>query len=119
MTTKTSNVISTGKLAGHVFACAPSVGFSTPILNGTGVSGVFGMRPVSLSGLDLSLLPVRERGGNQRPTGALAAGVVAQAEVKAYAFAAAASAGAQTKQQTTHHHEMWAFRGPEPWSPPA
>jgi hypothetical protein len=118
VTTNTSSFITAGKLAGPAFACAPSLGFSSSILNGTGVSGVFEMRPVSPSGLDLSLLPVRERGGNERPMKALAAEAVARVEAQAYAFAAA-SAGAQMKQQTTHDHEMWAFRGPEPWSPPA
>jgi hypothetical protein len=118
VTTNTSTFINAGKLAGRAVACVPSLGFSSPILNGTGVSGVFEMRHVSPSGLDLSLLPVRERGGNERPIKALAAGVVAQAQAQAYAFAAA-GAGAQMKQQTTHKHEMWAFRGPEPWSHPA
>lgn len=118
MITNTSGFTSTGKLAGHAFACAPSIGFSPSILNGTGMSGVFEMRPVSsLSGLDLSFLPMRERVGNERPTKALVAAGVAE-RTKAYAFAAA-SAGAQTNQHTTHDHEMWAFRGPEPWSPPA
>ena len=76
---------------------------------GTGLSGGNAARLVS------SLAPaapaVRER--DERPTKALEA-VVAQA--KAYAFAAA---GAGFRKQTTQHHLMWAFRGPEPWSDPA
>ncbi|MEU4000476.1 hypothetical protein AB0E76_32415 [Streptomyces fungicidicus] len=76
---------------------------------GTGLSGIRAARPVS------SVAPaapaVRER--NERPTKALEA-VVAQAH--AYAFAAA---GAGFRKQTTQHHLMWAFRGPEPWSDPA
>ncbi|MFI9647277.1 hypothetical protein ACIHAA_13405 [Streptomyces sp. NPDC052040] len=76
---------------------------------GTGLSGIRAGRPES--SLSLAVLPVRER--NERPTKALEA-VVAQAD--AYAFAAA---GAGFRKQTTQHHQMWAFRGPEPWSDPA
>jgi hypothetical protein len=77
---------------------------------GTGLSAITGDRPapsVSLAGL-----PVRER--DERPTKALEAAVGAQAQ--AYVFAAA---GAGFRKQTTQHHLMWAFRGPEPWSDPA
>jgi hypothetical protein len=77
---------------------------------GTGLSGIRAVRPAS-SSVSLAVLPVRER--NERPTKALEA-VVAQAH--AYAFAAA---GAGLRKQTTQHHQMWAFRGPEPWSEPA
>ncbi|GCB46082.1 hypothetical protein [Streptomyces sp. NL15-2K] len=77
---------------------------------GTGLSGIPAVRPAS--SLSLAGLPVRER--NERPTKALEAAVVAQAQ--AYAFAAA---GAGFRKQTTQHHQMWAFRGPEPWSDPA
>ncbi|MFE1886703.1 hypothetical protein [Streptomyces diastatochromogenes] len=76
---------------------------------GTGLSGIRADRPAS--SLSLAGLPVRER--NERPTKALEA-VVARAH--AYAFAAA---GAGFRKQTTQHHLMWAFRGPEPWSDPA
>ena len=76
---------------------------------GTGLSGIRAVRPAS--SVSLAGLPVRER--DERPTKALEA-VVAQA--KAYAFAAA---GAGFRKQTTQHHLMWAFRGPEPWSDPA
>ncbi|WP_432054136.1 hypothetical protein [Streptomyces sp. bgisy022] len=76
---------------------------------GTGVSGLAAARPAS--SVAPSGLAVRER--DVRPTEALEA-VVAQAE--AYAFAAA---GAGFRKQTTQHHLMWAFRGPEPWSDPA
>ncbi|MET8075439.1 hypothetical protein [Streptomyces sp. NPDC005303] len=75
---------------------------------GTGMSGIPAVRPASA--LSLAVLPVRER--NERPTKALEA-VVARAH--AYAFAA----GAGFRKQTTQHHLMWAFRGPEPWSDPA
>lgn len=77
---------------------------------GTGLSAVSGGRPAS--SVSLAGLPVRER--NERPTKALEAAVAAQAQ--AYAFAAA---GAGFRKQTTQHHRMWAFRGPEPWSDPA
>ena len=76
---------------------------------GTGLSGSPAARPAS--SVSLAVLPVRER--NERPTKALEA-VVAQAHV--YAFAAA---GAGFRKQTTQHHLMWAFRGPEPWRDPA
>ncbi|GAA4818389.1 hypothetical protein [Streptomyces ziwulingensis] len=78
--------------------------------SGTGLSGIRAARPASSPAL--SGLPVRER--NERPTKALEAAVTAQAH--AYAFAAA---GAGFRKQTTQHHLMWAFRGPEPWSDPA
>ncbi|UUU31043.1 hypothetical protein JIX56_14645 [Streptomyces sp. CA-210063] len=77
---------------------------------GTGLSAISGGRPAS--SVSLAGLPVRER--NERPTKALEAAVAAQAH--AYAFAAA---GAGFRKQTTQHHLMWAFRGPEPWSDPA
>ncbi|MGW0840805.1 hypothetical protein ACWD26_11670 [Streptomyces sp. NPDC002787] len=77
---------------------------------GTGLSAISGGRPAS--SVSLAGLPVRER--NERPTKALEAAVTAQAQ--AYAFAAA---GAGFRKQTTQHHLMWAFRGPEPWSDPA
>ncbi|EKX69341.1 hypothetical protein Sipo8835_46675 [Streptomyces ipomoeae] len=76
---------------------------------GTGLSAITGGRPAS--SLSLAGLPVRER--NERPTKALEAAVAAQAQ--AYAFAAA---GAGFRKQTTQHHLVWAFRGPEPWSDP-
>jgi hypothetical protein len=76
---------------------------------GTGLSGIRAVRPAS--SVSRAALPVRER--NERPTKALEA-VVAQAQ--AYALAAA---GAGFRKQTTQHHLMWAFRGPEPWSDPA
>jgi hypothetical protein len=78
---------------------------------GTGLSGIPAVRPAS--SVSLAGLPVRER--NERPTKALEA-VGAQAQAHAYAFAAA---GAGSWKQTTQHHLMWAFRGPEPWSDPA
>nr|WP_202509871.1 hypothetical protein [Streptomyces sp. SID5643] len=78
---------------------------------GTGLSGIRAVRPAS-SFVALAGLPVRER--NERPTKALEAAVVAQAH--AYALTAT---GAGFRKQTTQHHQMWAFRGPEPWSDPA
>ncbi|MFH8800025.1 hypothetical protein ACH4F6_10590 [Streptomyces sp. NPDC017936] len=78
---------------------------------GTGLSGIRAERPAALSVAPAGL-PVRER--SERPTQALEAAVAAQA--KAYAFTAT---GAGFRKQTTHHHLMWAFRGPEPWSDPA
>ncbi|QIJ64633.1 hypothetical protein [Streptomyces sp. JB150] len=77
---------------------------------GTGLSGIRAVRPAS--SVAPAGLPVRER--NERPTKALEAAVEAQAQ--AYAFTAT---GAGFRKQTTQHHLMWAFRGPEPWSDPA
>jgi hypothetical protein len=77
---------------------------------GTGLSGIRVERPAS--SVAPAGLPVRER--DERPTKALEAAVVAQAQ--AYAFTAT---GAGFRKQTTQHHLMWAFRGPEPWSDPA
>jgi hypothetical protein len=114
-----SSFISTGKLSGRAFACAPSLGFSPSILNGTGTSGVLEVPSVSLSGLNLSLRTERERGVDGRPTKALAAGVVARAQAQAQAYASAAASAVRQTKQMTHDHEMWAFRGPDPWSPPA
>ncbi|MEU0999489.1 MULTISPECIES: hypothetical protein [Streptomyces] len=78
---------------------------------GTGLSGIRAALPAS-SSVAPAGLPVRER--NERPTKALEAAVTAQAQ--AYAFTAT---GAGFRKQTTQHHQMWAFRGPEPWSDPA
>ncbi|GAA3820038.1 hypothetical protein ACFS5L_26225 [Streptomyces phyllanthi] len=77
----------------------------------TGLSGIRAVRPAT--SVSLAGLPVRER--NERPTKALEAAVVAQAQ--AYAFTAATGAG--SLKQTKQHHTMWAFRGPDPWSDPA
>ncbi|MFI8191100.1 hypothetical protein ACIF8T_20160 [Streptomyces sp. NPDC085946] len=83
------------------------LGVSNP---GTGLSGIRAARPAS--SVAPAGLPVRER--DERPTKALEAAVAAQAQ--AYAFTAT---GAGFRKQTTQHHLMWAFRGPEPWSDPA
>jgi hypothetical protein len=101
-----SGFVSTAKSTGLSIVSVCPQGVSNL---GTGVSGIRADRPVS--SLSLSGLPVRER--DERPTKALEA-VAAQAQ--AYAFAAA---GAGSRKQTTQHHLMWAFRGPEPWSDPA
>ncbi|MET7450892.1 hypothetical protein ABZT03_03140 [Streptomyces sp. NPDC005574] len=76
---------------------------------GTSVSGIHAGRLAS--SVSLAGLPVRER--NERPTKALEA---VAAKAQAYAFTAV---GAGNREQTTQHHLMWAFRGPEPWSDPA
>ena len=94
------------KMTGLSAASLCMLGASNP---GTGLSGIPAVRPASP--VSLADLPVRER--DERPTEALEA-VVAQAQ--AYAFTAA---GAGFRKQTTQHHLMWAFRGPDPWSDPA
>lgn len=80
-------------------------------LRGIGVSGGSAVSPLSMTGL-----PVWKR--NERPIEAPEAAVV-KGQVSAYAFAAAAAGAGAKKQTTQHHHKMWAFRGPEPWSDPA
>ena len=102
-----TSTISTAKLTDRSAVSLCMLGASH---QGTGLSGIRADRPAS--SLVLAGLPVRER--NERPTKALEAAVEAQAQ--AYAFAAA---GAGFRKQTTQHHLMWAFRGPEPWSDPA
>jgi hypothetical protein len=97
-----SSIVKTGDRSA---ASLCMLGASNP---GTGLSGIRAARPES--SVSLAGLPVRER--DERPTEALEA-VVAQAQ--AYAFTAA---GAGSRKQTTQHHLMWAFRGPEPWSDP-
>ncbi|MFC7984108.1 hypothetical protein [Streptomyces sp. NPDC057336] len=103
-----STVNSTAKMTDRSAVSLCMLGASNP---GTGLSGIRAVRPASLSVAPAGL-PVRER--DERPTKALEAAVVAQAQ--AYAFTAT---GAGFRKQTTQHHLMWAFRGPEPWSDPA
>ncbi|MDT0474795.1 hypothetical protein RM863_21980 [Streptomyces sp. DSM 41014] len=98
------------KLTDHSAVASPRV-LGTPN-NGTGLSGIRAVLPVCA--LSVAGLPVRDRGErNERATEALEA---VAAEAQAYAFTAAGAGG---RKQTTHHHQMWAFRGPEPWSDPA
>lgn len=103
----TTSSISTVKMTDRSVVSTCMLGVSNL---GTGLSGISAVRPAS--SVSLAGLPIRER--NERPTQALEAAVVAEAQ--AYAFAAA---GAGALKQTTQHHTMWAFRGPEPWSDPA
>ncbi|QNE75079.1 hypothetical protein F0344_11095 [Streptomyces finlayi] len=112
------SIISTSKVTDLSVVSAYSLGLacsSESLLRGTGLSGISAARPLSPA----ALLPVmRER--NERPIEAPAA-AVAKGQAPAYAFAAV-GAGAKkqtTQHQTTQHHTMWAFRGPEPWSDPA
>ncbi|WP_167392530.1 hypothetical protein [Streptomyces pactum] len=103
-----SIVSSTAKLTDRSAVSLCMLGVSN---RGTGLSGIRAVRPASASVAPAGL-PVRER--NERPTKALEAAVATQAQ--AYAFTAT---GAGFRKQTTQHHLMWAFRGPEPWSDPA
>ncbi|MET8431636.1 hypothetical protein OG612_25980 [Streptomyces sp. NBC_01527] len=106
------SIIETNKMTDLSVVSACSLGLacsSESSLRGTGLSGISAAGPLSLASL-----PVRER--NERPTQAPTAAVAKGQAKAAYAFAAV---GAGAEQQTTHHHKMWAFRGPEPWSDPA
>ncbi|MEU5597096.1 hypothetical protein [Streptomyces sp. NPDC020298] len=101
-----TSTISTAKLTDRSAVSLCMLGVSNL---GTGLSGISAVRPAS--SVAIAGLPVHER--NERPTKALEA---VEAQAQAYAFAAA---GAGFRKQTTQHHLMWAFRGPEPWSDPA
>ncbi|MCX4532788.1 hypothetical protein ACWD4L_22985 [Streptomyces sp. NPDC002596] len=106
------SIIETNKMTDLSVVSACSLGLacsSESSLRGTGLSGISAASPLSLASL-----PVRER--NERPTQASTAAVAKGQAKAAYAFAAV---GAGAEQQMTHHHTMWAFRGPEPWSDPA
>ncbi|MFI0590167.1 hypothetical protein [Streptomyces griseus] len=110
------SIIETQKMTDLSVVSACSLGLtrsSAASLRATGLSGISAARPLSPASLPVT----RER--NERPTEAPAAAVAKAAkaaQAQAYAFAAA---GAGFTKQTQHHHEMWAFRGPEPWSDPA
>ncbi|HEY8979240.1 MAG TPA: hypothetical protein VIU15_06620 [Streptomyces sp.] len=75
---------------------------------GTGLSGIRAGRSESLSAAPAGVLT-----RDERPLKVLEAG---EAKALAYVFAAA---GAGNPKQTTQHDQMWAFRGPDPWSDPA
>jgi hypothetical protein len=105
--TNTTAYISNGKSAGRVVASVCTLVMSRFSLNGTGVSGVLEMRPFGIEGRDFD---------GQRPIEALAAAETAKAEAQAPVFTAASADTPQTKQ---HQYDMWAFRGPAPWSYPA
>ncbi|MEI7034553.1 hypothetical protein [Streptomyces pratensis] len=107
------SIIETQKMTDLSVVSACSLGLarsSAASLCATGLSGVSAARPLSPASLPV----VRER--NERPIEASAAAVVKAAQAEAYAFTAV---GAGVEKQTQHHHTMWAFRGPEPWSDPA
>ncbi|MGW7487591.1 hypothetical protein [Streptomyces sp. NPDC054786] len=79
-------------------------------LSGSGrLSGIEVARPESLTVLTRS-----ER--TARPTEAPAVAATA-ASVNAFAFAAAN--GAESRKQYQTQHDMWAYRGLEPWRDPA
>ncbi|MGW7095038.1 hypothetical protein [Streptomyces sp. NPDC054874] len=105
------SIIETQKMTDLSVVSACSLGLtrsSVASLRATGLSGVSAVRPLSL----VSLPVTRER--NERPIEAPAAAVAKAAQAQAFA-----AAGAGAEKQTQHHHTMWAFRGPEPWSDPA
>ncbi|WP_405612649.1 hypothetical protein OG292_11875 [Streptomyces sp. NBC_01511] len=111
-----SKFVSTAKMTDPsvVSACAFDVSLSGLLATeGTPFSVATGLPCFNTGRINPVAVPAK--GGNERPSKALAAELAA-AEATAYAFAAA---GAEAKQQTKQHHTMWAFRGPEPWSDPA
>ncbi|MFD5767507.1 hypothetical protein ACFWIN_16980 [Streptomyces sp. NPDC127049] len=103
VSSKFDAVVSTAKMTDRSVVSTCSLGLSAFALLGSGL-------PVTgLSGRGMAVI---ER--DERPTEARVA-EEGKAGITAYGFAAAGAG----KQQTTHHHTMWAFRGLEPWSDPA
>ncbi|MGW7574352.1 hypothetical protein [Streptomyces sp. NPDC054765] len=106
------SIIETNKMTDLPVVATCPLGSS---LVGTGLSG-FGR----LSGTEvarpesLAVLTCSER--TARPTEAPA---VAAAAASANAFAYAAANGAESRQQYQTQHDMWAYRGLEPWRDPA
>ncbi|WP_420856971.1 hypothetical protein [Streptomyces chilikensis] len=93
---------------------------SGAVLSGLGLvdgglvkGGVFAGAPVSGNRSESSFAGISVRVRDERPTEALEAGV---AQAHAFGYAAA---GAGALEQTMNHPQMWALRGPEPWSDPA
>ncbi|MEU5208304.1 hypothetical protein [Streptomyces sp. NPDC020742] len=85
-------------------------------LLGTGLSGSGRLSGTEVARPEiLAALTRRER--TARPTEAPAAVAVA-ARANAFAFAAAAN-GAGARKQYQTQHDMWAYRGLEPWRDPA
>ncbi|MFI9050353.1 hypothetical protein [Streptomyces sp. NPDC053427] len=107
------SIIETNKMTDLSVVATCTLGSS---LLGTGLSG-FGR----LSGTEvarpetLTVLTLSERAA--RPTEAPAVAAAA-AEANAFAFEAAAN-GAGSRKQYQTQHEMWAYRGLEPWRDPA
>ncbi|QHC25554.1 hypothetical protein [Streptomyces sp. GS7] len=107
------SIIETNKMTDLSVVAPCALGFS---LLGTGLSG--SRRP---SGTEVArpaavaVLTGSER--TARPTEAPEA-AVAKASANSFAFAAAAN-GAESRQQYQTQHEMWAYRGLEPWRDPA
>ncbi|AZS74023.1 hypothetical protein DDE74_26465 [Streptomyces lydicus] len=106
------SIIETNKMTDLSVVATCTLGSSLP---GTGLSG-FGR----LSGTEvarpesLAVLTRSER--TARPTEAPAVAAAA-ASANAFVFAAANGAGSRKQYQT--QHEMWAYRGLEPWRDPA
>ncbi|MFF4601598.1 hypothetical protein ACFY12_02410 [Streptomyces sp. NPDC001339] len=84
-------------------------------LRGTGMSG-FGRLSGSPVAHPESLAVLTHRERVARPTEAPAAAAVA---AEANAFALAAANGAESRKQYQTQHDMWAYRGLEPWRDPA
>ncbi|MCL7497570.1 hypothetical protein M8I34_40140 [Streptomyces sp. MCA2] len=106
------SIIKTDKMTDLSVVATCPLGSSLP---GTGLSG-FGR----LSGIEvarpefLAVLTRSER--TARPTEAPAVAAT-RASANALVFAAANGAGSRKQYQT--QHEMWAYRGLEPWRDPA
>ncbi|WP_327704791.1 hypothetical protein [Streptomyces decoyicus] len=106
------SIIKTDKMTDLSVVATCPLGSSLP---GTGLSG-FGR----LSGIEvarpesLAVLTRSER--TARPTEAPAVAATT-ASANAFVFAAANGAGSRKQYQT--QHEMWAYRGLEPWRDPA
>ncbi|WP_043266005.1 hypothetical protein [Streptomyces sp. CT34] len=106
------SIIETNKMTDLSVVAPCALGFS---LLGTGLSG-----SGRLSGTEVARPAVAVLTGSEctaRPTEAPEA-AVATASANPFAFAAAAN-GAESRKQYQTQHEMWAYRGLEPWRDPA
>ncbi|REK85907.1 hypothetical protein DY245_35485 [Streptomyces inhibens] len=105
------SIIETNKMTDLSVVATCTLGSS---LLGTGLSGFGRLSGTEVARPESLAVPTfSER--TARPTEAPA--VAAAAPANAFAFAAAN--GAESRQQYQTQHEMWAYRGLEPWRDPA
>ncbi|GAU65334.1 hypothetical protein SSP35_01_06740 [Streptomyces sp. NBRC 110611] len=104
--------IETNKMTDRSVIATCTLGSS---LRGTGMSG-FGLLSGSQAARPESLVVPTHSERVARPTEAPAAAAVA---AEANAFALAAANGAESRTQYQKQHDLWAYRGHEPWRDPA
>ncbi|MEU9110834.1 hypothetical protein AB0D04_03270 [Streptomyces sp. NPDC048483] len=106
------SIIETNKMTDLSVVATCTLGSS---LLGTGLSG-FGRLSAAEAARPESLAVLTPSERTARPTEAPAVAAAA-AQANAFAFEAANGAGSRKQYQT--QHEMWAYRGHEPWRDPA